>query len=236
MQRGSKTTGAAANLSDKVHKAILDLISDEGLLPQDKLPSEGELAQRFGVSRPIVREGLLRLRTEGIVESRRGSGSYIVRLPQQHAAAVATPIESIADIDRYYAFRLCVEVGVARIAAEQRDDSDLRAIREAYAGLAGALAAGASSVEEDVRFHLAVAAASHNQFFIRTMDQIVVPFRQCLELSHNLWKTKNDLRRGLVETEHQAIVEAIAQRSAERAAEAMAAHIANARRRIFHGE
>ncbi|MGC8030536.1 FadR/GntR family transcriptional regulator, partial [Salmonella enterica] len=73
-------------------------------------------AQRYEASRTTVREALSRLRSEGIVVSRRGSGNYVQRLPVLQSSAPAQ-IASIPDVERYYAFRACVEVGAAGIAA-----------------------------------------------------------------------------------------------------------------------
>lgn len=225
----------SGKLPDKVYAGVVESILRGEYRADGKLPTETELATRFNVSRPTVREALSRLRSDGIVESRRGAGSYVVKLPATTAAWL-TPIESVADIERYYAFRQCVEAGAAAVAAEQRSADDLEAIRAAYDALHAALDAGdGADVEEDVRFHLAVARASHNQFFVATLETSVGPIRQCMELARNLSDRKSEDRRREVQREHQAIVEAIARRSPHDAAEAMRAHVFNAKRRIFEG-
>lgn len=224
----------SGKLPDKVYAGVVEAILRGDYRADGKLPTETELAARFNVSRPTVREALSRLRSDGIVESRRGAGSYVVKLPATVPAQL-TPIESVADIERYYAFRQCVEAGAAAAAAEQRDASDLEAIRAAYDALHAALDAGGPDVEEDVRFHLAVARASHNQFFVATLETSVGPIRQVMELARNLADQKSRDRRREVQREHQAIVDAIARRSPQDAAEAMRVHVFNARRRIFEG-
>jgi len=63
--------------ADLIRDQLLELIRSGGLEPGTKLPGEHELARRFGVSRPVVREGLGALRAAGVVESRSGAGSYV---------------------------------------------------------------------------------------------------------------------------------------------------------------
>jgi GntR family transcriptional repressor for pyruvate dehydrogenase complex len=234
MDDSGRSTSSGSTLADKAYIDIVDSISHGEFGPGSKLPSEAELAERFGVSRPTMREALFRLRSDGIVTSRRGSRSYVVRAPDMTVRRLAL-VESIDDIQRYYAFRMCVESGAAGLAAEMHTAQDLAAIRAAYRNLAEAQQAEAPCVEEDIRFHLAIAAASHNQFFVSTIEFIVGPIRQCMELAHNLFPTKRRGRTSQVQTEHQAIIEGIAKRSPEEASEAMRQHISNARRRIFEG-
>ena len=95
-------------LSDRVCKLIVAAILRGEFSVDHKLPTEFELTARYAVSRTTVREALSRLRSEGIVESRRGSGSYIVQMPG-HVEPMAPSISSIVDIERYYAFRFCIE-------------------------------------------------------------------------------------------------------------------------------
>ena len=116
-----------------------------------------------------MREALSRLRADGIVASQRGSGSYVVRPPGTPAAEVL-PIKNLADIERYYAFRACVEAGAAAGAAEFRNAGDLEAMRAAFEALSLAMESGRVGVDEDVSFHLAIARASHNQFFVTDLE------------------------------------------------------------------
>jgi len=224
----------AGSLPDKIYTRVVEAILRGDFSPSRKLPTEGVLADRFGVSRPTVREALSRLRSDGVVESRRGAGSYVVRLPGP-PVPIATPIKSLADIERYYAFRTCVESGAAAAAAEFRDAADLEAIRGGYEALSTAMEGGHSGIEEDVRFHLAIARASHNPFFVASVETGVAPIRQFVELARSVTGKKTLERVRTVQAEHLAIVEAIARRSPGDAAEAIATHIRNARRRIFEG-
>lgn len=228
------TAADSPSRSEQVCKLIIAAILRGEFAADQKLPTEVDLANRYAVSRTTVREALSRLRSEGIVVSRRGSGSYVKRVPER-GQPTSPQIESIADIEHYYTFRLCVEVGAAEIAAQMRTDADLEIIRAACDALDRAQGNGAMGVEEDLLLHLAIARASHNPFFVSTIEHALGPIRQCMELARNLGQTRIAARFELVQAEHRAIIDAIAQRSPTQASMAMRRHIENARRRIFEG-
>ena len=220
-------------LPDKVYALLLKDIVSGLFMHKGKLPSEMELAQRFDVSRPTVRQAISRLRAEGVVASRRGAGSFVIRVPANRVPGAS--IESIADIDRYYAYRMCIEAGAAAIAAAERSDGDLQAIRAAMDHIVEAMDLGRPTVDQDVDFHLAIACASHNQFFVAAVEDSVGPIRQCIELASSLSSRRSRERNQQVKGEHVRIVESISRGVAEDAAEAMRQHIARSRRRLFEG-
>ena len=222
----------AGSLPDRIYARVVEAILRGDFAPHNKLPTEEALSAQFGVSRPTVREALARLRSDGIIDSRRGAGSTVIRAPGT-PVVVATPVKSLADIERYYAFRSCVEMGAAAGAAEFRDADDLEALQQAFEALNNAMEGGESGADEDVRFHLAIARASHNPFFVTTIDTTVAPIRQFIELARNVTDKKSLARVRTTQAEHQAIVDAIVRRSSGDAAEAIRIHILNAKRRIF---
>lgn len=221
----------AGSLPDRVYARVVEAILRGDFAPTGKLPTESELVGKFGVSRPTVREALSRLRSDGVIDSRRGAGSYVIKSPG--APAIATPVKSLADIECYYAYRACVETGAAAGAAEFRDAADLEELRAAFEALSIVMESGQSGVEEDMRFHLAIARASHNPFFVNTIESSVAPIRQFIELARNVTEKKSRERVRVTQSEHQAIVDAIVRRSPADAAEAIRVHILNSKRRIF---
>jgi GntR family transcriptional regulator, transcriptional repressor for pyruvate dehydrogenase complex len=225
--------GGSESLPERIYARVVEAILRGDFAPSGKLPTEGALASNFGVSRPTVREALSRLRSDGVIDSRRGAGSFVIRSPGVPVASAAPTIKSLADIERYYTFRSCVEAGAAAGAAEMHDASDLEALRAAYDALDAAMEGGRSGVDEDVRFHLAIARASHNPFFVTTIETSVAPIRQFMELARNATDKKSLERVRTTQAEHQQIVDAIARRSAAEAAQAIRVHILNAKRRIF---
>lgn len=224
----------AGSLPDRIYARVVEAILRGDFIATGKLPTESDLASSFGVSRPTVREALSRLRSDGIIDSKRGAGSRVIRSPGR-PVMVATPIKSLADIERYYAFRSCVEAGAAAGAAEFRDASDLDALCSAFDALNIAMESGKSGADEDVRFHLAIARASHNPFFVTTIENSVAPVRQFMELARNATGKKSLERVRTTQAEHQEVIDAIARRSPNDAADAIRTHILNAKRRIFEG-
>lgn len=226
--------GDQLSRSEQICKLIIAAILRGELADNRKLPTEVELAARYGASRTTIREALSRLRSEGVVVSRRGSGNYVQQLPMDERQE-RPRIRSIHDIERYYAFRLCVEVGAAQVASVARTDADIAAMRAAHQALNRAQLGGRTCVDEDLALHMAIARASHNPFFISTIGDGLGPIRQCMELAQNLGRPHAAEHIGIVDAEHRAIIDAIAGGATERAGEAMRIHIDNARQRIFEG-
>lgn len=222
----------AGSLSTRIYALVVEAILRGDFSPTGKLPTESELAATFGVSRPTIREALSRLRCDGVIDSRRGAGSFVIRKPGALVAAM-TPIRNLADIERYYTFRSCVEAGAAAAAAEFRDSADIDALYAAYEALNATMESGQSGIDEDVVLHLAIARCSHNPFFITTIETSVAPIRQFMELARNAQDKKSPERVGETQDEHRAVIDAIVRRSPADAAEAIRAHVLNAKRRIF---
>ena len=219
-------------LPDQIYSRMVEAILRGDYVDSKKLPTESELASQFGVSRPTVREALSRLRSDGIIESRRGSGSHVVRAPGTPASSMP-PIRNYSDIERYYAYRTVVESGAAAAAAESRTADDLASIRACLEAQTLAMEGGHKGIEDDVRFHMAIARASHNQFFVAAVETSVAPIRQFMELARSVRSKMTSERIRLVRMEHRQILDAIEKRSPADAAEATRIHILNAKRRIF---
>jgi DNA-binding FadR family transcriptional regulator len=218
-------------MSGAVYAQILAMIVDGQFALNARLPSEWELCERFRTSRPVVREALARLRADRIVVSRKGSGSYVVKRPDQ-AILRFTPAGSIADIERCFRFRMEVESAAAAMAAEMREADDLAAIRGAY----DALARGRLGVEEDIRFHQVVAEATHNQYYIATQASLRADLLRGMTVMRNLSLLRPPARLKLVQDEHCAVMLAIEEGDPDKARAAMRAHIDAARKRMFEGE
>ena len=112
------------SLSNRAYEVVLAMIVDGGFEVGSKLPTENVLSQKVEVSRPILRRALKQLREDGVISSRQGSGSYVLRRPEGEVLKFA-PVESIADIQRTFEFRAAVEGEAAYIAAQRRSISDL---------------------------------------------------------------------------------------------------------------
>lgn len=225
--------GSGTNRVDAVYAGIIEAMTNGDFPENSRLPTETELAQQYGVSRPTVREALSRLRLDGLIASRRGSGSYVLRRPDRNIKRFAA-IESIADVQRCFAFRIALESAAAGLAAELRTPRDLAEIERSYQRLE-TIMEHELAVEEDLQFHLAIIRASQNVFFVTALEMIAEQMRVAMQLSRSLSMEKSRSRRELVQAEHRDIMVAIEKGSSVEAAEAMRLHLGNARRRLFEG-
>ena len=113
-------------LPDKIYGDILNQILEGEYKEGERLPTEHALAERFETSRPTVREALARLRADGIIVTRHGSGTTVARRPDPDVRRFA-PLETLSDIRRCYEFRIVTEAGGAALAAQQADSDDVAA-------------------------------------------------------------------------------------------------------------
>ena len=219
-------------LADQVYEVLLLQIAHGLYRVGDRLPSEPQLCADFGVSRPVVREALARLRLDKIVRSRRGSGSWVEREPSDAFASFA-PSGSVAEIVRSYEFRAGVEAEAAALAAQRRDAQDLRAMARAIETLSDALARKEVGAEADVDFHRAVAVASRNSLFTQSIDMLSSAMRNGITVARRLKQQSNSDRMHQVLDEHEAVLLAIREEDPERARAAMHRHITASRDRML---
>lgn len=221
-------------LGDWLYGQIFDRIVRGDYPPRTRLPSEHKLALEFGVSRPVVREALAKLREDEMVVSRRGSGSHVRERPPSAILRFA-PLGSLGDIDRCFEFRLAFEARAAALAAVRRGDDDLATLVRVHAGIEDAIVSGRIAVEEDFAFHHAIARASGNHYFAETVALLREHLVFGMHLSRNLTPLAPAERLRLLNDEHEAILAAIRDGDAAAAEAATTRHIENARIRIFEG-
>lgn len=184
------------------------------------------------MSRPVVREALARLSADGIIRSRRGSGSYVLRQPQKDVAQFA-PVTSIADLMRCFEYRIAVEGEAALLAAQRRVAKEIDAIREAQEEVERSAASGEISNEADFRFHCAIAEASGNHLFTQSLMMLGDSIKFGMELSGKLSRWDPNARHSVVSSEHREIYEAIRSGHHERARATIREHVDHARRRLL---
>ncbi len=228
---GGPVTG---KLSDRVYEYVLGQIIAGTLPVNARLPPETRLADLLDVSRPVVREALMRLREDGLIASRQGAGSFVLRRPAQEVYNYA-PLGSIADIQRCFIFRIALEGEAAGLAARDHDAEGLERLRVALAALHAMIEQNRLGVEEDIAFHRAVAEATGNHFFVTTLSALHRQIATGINLNRNLSVIQPRERREAGRQEHQAVYDAIAARDEAGARRAMRTHIENARRRVFDG-
>ncbi|VTU34256.1 Putative L-lactate dehydrogenase operon regulatory protein [Variovorax sp. PBS-H4] len=211
----------------------MQLLGTRGFEPRARLPGETALAQRLGVSRPVLRQAFARLREEGRIDARKGSGTFVTdALPQVKPLSLGT-LENIADIRAFLEFRCFMEGEAAARAALMRNADQMHQVSLCRERFDQALADGGDAVEEDVAFHDAVAQACGNRFFSMTMTALAPQTRFSIGLSRSLAGRPRDARRAGVCQEHAAVEAALKQQDATAARQAMEAHLRGGIARLF---
>ena len=123
--------------------------------------------RRSSVSRPVLRAALERLREQGLIHSRQGAGSYVREVKTVPLGFAR--VETIADIQRCYEFRICIETMASRLAAGRRNAEALEEIATALSLMRGATDLQTHREDADFAFHLAIAKAANNQYFEASM-------------------------------------------------------------------
>ncbi len=226
---------ARGRLGDQLYGQILERIASGALPEGARLPSENQICRDFGVSRPTVREALMRLQADGLVTTRPGSGTFVRRRPPEGLTRLAR-VTDVPGLLRALEVRIGLEAQGAALAARRRTPEDLRALREALAALRASMAAGEVAAPADYAFHCAVAAASGNDLFLALLEALAGPIRATMSVALGLTRAGSRERALRVVEEHAAILEAIEAQDPEAASLAMAHHLHRARRRVTDGQ
>ena len=163
-------------LSDDIVERLETMILEGALKAGERLPAERVLAERFGVSRPSLREAIQKLVAKGLLVSRQGGGNYVAaELGSTFSDPLLHLLESNPDAQRdLLEFRHTLEGSCAFYAAQRATPVDHERLRAAFDELQRCYAPNskASRAEEgaaDARFHLAIAEASHNAVLLHTI-------------------------------------------------------------------
>ncbi|KRA55927.1 GntR family transcriptional regulator [Devosia sp. Root635] len=224
--------GARMLLADRVYHVMHSRIANGSYAADQRLPSENELATELSVSRPVLRAALERLRSEGLIYSRQGAGSFVRPGDAQHGLGYS-PVETIADIQRCYEFRLTIEPDAAYYAAQRRNQEMLDELSQVLTLLSDATSQHSHREDADYAFHMAITAAANNHYYEASMKAL----REHIHVGMRLHgrSLMNDRDTGLehVFKEHAGIYEAIRDRDAEAARSRMRQHIESSRNRLF---
>ena len=221
-------------LSDQIYDELIARVARGDLPVGGRLEPEARLAEQFGVSRPILREALLRLREDGVIVSRQGAGNFVERRPEERVTMLA-PLASIADIQRCFEMRISIESDAAYFAALRRSEADIEDLVRCCDALERVNLDVELGGNEDFEFHRTVALASKNRFYGAIVDQIREHILQGIVINRTLKMNRGRERIERVLFDHRAISEAIRTSDADAARVAMRAHLDNAKSRIFEG-
>ncbi|MEO8203038.1 MAG: FadR/GntR family transcriptional regulator [Betaproteobacteria bacterium] len=209
----------------RLYRQIADqiraLIAGGEYTPGDRLPPERDLARQLGVSRPSLREALIALEMETLLDVRVGSGIYVTHprdtLSSAELAGASGPFEVMRA-------RRLIEGECAALAAKSATPAQVRAVREAHAGIVEESKRDHNPLGADRLFHVRIAEAGGNSamvLLVETLwDQRMGPLYRTLER-----KLEYPLMAADTIREHKAVVAAIARRDARAARSAMHHHM-----------
>lgn len=209
----------------RLYRQIADqisaLISEGEYSAGSRLPAERDLAKQLGVSRPSVREALIALEVEGMLDVRVGSGIYVThpdkRRRRDALQGASGPFEVIHA-------RWLIEGECAALAAKNAVPEQIAAIRKAHAGMVKESKRDHNPLAADRLFHVSIAEASGNSALVLVVqtlwDQRMGPLYRRLERKFEYPKMATETVR-----EHHAIVSAIARHDPRAARSAMRQHM-----------
>ncbi|MDX8049879.1 FadR/GntR family transcriptional regulator [Lentzea sp. BCCO 10_0798] len=208
-----------SRLYEQVLERLRAHVVEAGLSAGDRLPAERDLAASLGVSRASIKQAIVVLEVQGLVEARHGGGTYLVR-----DTLDVEPVEQLVErrkrLPEVLEAREALETKLAELAAERRTDAELETIREALDFMRDEIDGGDNGVEGDRRFHAAVTAAAHSSLLAEFMKTIA---QQITESRTESLRQPGRPSRSLAQ--HTAIYEAIAAGDAKKAAAAMRKHV-----------
>lgn len=210
---------ARQRLYEQVLDRLRDYAGEAGLAAGDRLPPERELAHRLGVSRASVKQAIVVLEVQGLVEVRHGGGTYLVG-DNLDAEPVDSLVERRSRLPDVLDAREALETKLAELAAERRTDEDVAAMRAALVHMAEEMDGGGHGVEGDRLFHAAVTAAAHSAILAGFMRSIA---EQITESRNESLRQPGRPKRSLAQ--HQKILDAIAEGRPKGAADAMRRHV-----------
>ncbi|MFD1170711.1 FadR/GntR family transcriptional regulator [Oceanobacillus caeni] len=218
----------------KVSSLVLDelikMINSGELPPNSKLPTEQELAQKFGVSRVPLREALSVLEATGVIESKQGGGSWIKEI---NLATMLDPVQfemvDVRQVHDLLEMRTIIESEAAYLAAKRHNETDIKDLYESLIAFKKVMDDEREvGYEADYAFHRVLVKAAYNPFLTQTMDHLSALHLRAVKFSleKNLGWTE---KRKEVYLEHEKIYEAIKNRDSLAAKQVVIEHLTNVR-------
>ena len=219
-------------LAERVLAAVRAQILSGQIKPGEKLPTESQMTDMFGVSRTVVREAVATLAADGLVEPRQGAGVFVCERPRPlFNLDIGNKISHALNVIEV---RMGLEIESAGLAAIRRNQAQDAAIQEAFFEFDRLLSLGEATGRKDFEFHRAVAAATNNPFYVEVLDALGMRAIPCDIASP--WGTDSVLdfayRKGLQE-EHLKVMRAISARDPDAARQAMREHLSASQERYY---
>lgn len=223
---------SAGRVSQIIVDQIRALVRDGRLNPGDRLPSERDLCERFGVSRVTVREALRVLEASGLVEIRVGAhgGAFVTSPTSERVGAGLADLLTLSPLTAagVTEARMVFELGILPLVIERATDEDIAQLSELVRQAELALKNDQYTMAHSAAFHVSVAACTHNS----AIEMIVQSFHGPLLMSLREALTASPLMGPKGVREHKKYVEAIGNRDVETARKVMTAHLQRTAARV----
>jgi GntR family transcriptional repressor for pyruvate dehydrogenase complex len=217
------------SLAERVGVALMDTITSGRLAPGDRLPSERDLGEQFGVSRTVVREAMRGLQARGVLKVQPGRGAEVVAPPASQITEAFTLFlrgagtQQIIDGEHIGEVRETLEIKLAELACRRATREDLELMGAAIAAMAAETDVERASAY-DMQFHRLIASATKNLLFVVLLDSLGDVL---LELRRRSLAVQG--RRDGAVAEHRRILDSLTAGDVTAARAAMADHLAGSR-------
>jgi len=223
----------STSLTHKLVESLRTQIIGSNMEPGTKLPTAKEIELQAGVSRSVVREAIAALKAEGLIMSRQGIGVFVCDNAHKKSFEIdQDELNSIEDAVQILELRMAIEVEMSAMAASNRNKQQMTKIWKCLTNFNEQVVAGKDAVKEELDFHLAIADASGNPFFVRFIKYIgsgVIPSREIITKNEKAFNTNNCLE--LIQQGHHNIALAIENKDIGAAKTAIKDHLGISRRR-----
>lgn len=216
---GSLRPISHSRLYEQILAQLREYVSTAGLGKGDRLPSERYLAEQLGVSRASIKQAIIVLEVQGLVEIRHGGGTFL-RKDSLTVEPISTLVERRRRLPDVLDAREALETKVADLAARRRTEQDLAEIDAALDTMRSEIAEDALGEEGDRRFHAAITAAARSALLAEFMHEIS---EQVAESRQESLQQPERPSQSLAQ--HERIAAAIRDQDPRAAVEAMREHL-----------
>lgn len=209
------------NITEEIFTQLYDTIVSGEWTPGTKIPSENELCDLLDVSRISVRGALNKLEGMGLIEKKRGSGTYVCELTSSKMANSLVPLVAFnsCELMNIMEFRKIFESEVAGLAAKRATDEDIEKLQKNYDRFVAVKNNLEKSAEYDADFHYLVAQACHNDLLIQIYDTFAKAYYG------NMKTIVRKMGTSFARKCHKDVLNAIINHDEEKAREIMRVHI-----------
>lgn len=210
------------SLAQQTAQRLYNLIAAEKkLAPGQKLPNELELSQEMGVSRATLREAIRALVTQGVLEVRRGKGTFVSPRAGELEDFGFDALERVrGQLRDLFELRSIVEPQAARLACQRATEAELQEILTRGRQVEACIRAGEDRTRADREFHAAIVRATHNEFMMRLLPVINQAVASAVRTGEHREQLARDTLR-----DHALLLEFFQKRDGEGAEHAMAIHM-----------